>query len=332
MPASLPDDCTGLIDLQRGVIARWQAAAVGLDLAAVDVLLRTGRWRPLYRGVYAAYTGEPPRESQLWAASLRAGPGAALSHHTAAELDGLTDRPTPLIHVTIARDRRVRFDGGGPPAGGPRLVIHRADRIDDMRHPTRTPPRTRVAETVVDLTQLSASFDEAFGWLSRGVGRRLVTPELLHEAVTRRSRVRWREEILGSLTLIGSGIHSNLERRYVRGVEQAHGLPAAERQVRFVRGARYPRSGYLDNLYTSFGVGVELDGSAAHPVEDRWQDIHRDNFCARLGIVTLRFNWTDVTRRCCDVAADVSAVLRSRGWEGHPRPCGPACRLPRRPG
>jgi hypothetical protein len=68
--------------------------------------LRNRRWQPLYRGVYAAFTGEPSRTAWRWAAVLRAGEGAALSHYTAAELDRLTDRASNVIHVTIGHDRR----------------------------------------------------------------------------------------------------------------------------------------------------------------------------------------------------------------------------------
>ncbi len=84
MSTGLSDDCARLLAFQHEVIARWQAPAVGLSPATIDALLRRGRWRPLYWGIYAAYTGDPPRESLLWAGVLRAGPGAVLSHHTAA--------------------------------------------------------------------------------------------------------------------------------------------------------------------------------------------------------------------------------------------------------
>ena len=50
-------DYPRLLELQHGVFARWQAPAVGLSPAIIDARLRRGRWRPLYCGVYAAYTG-----------------------------------------------------------------------------------------------------------------------------------------------------------------------------------------------------------------------------------------------------------------------------------
>jgi hypothetical protein len=46
------------------------------------------RWRRLHPGVYAAFSGQPGRDPVLWAAVLRAGPRAILSHETAAELHG----------------------------------------------------------------------------------------------------------------------------------------------------------------------------------------------------------------------------------------------------
>jgi very-short-patch-repair endonuclease len=112
----------------------------------------------------------------------------------------------------------------------------------------------------------------------------------------------------------------------VRDVENAHGLPKAKRQARRVSGqSRLPRPRYLDNLYQGFGLVVELDGRADHLVEDRWSDIRRDNANARSGVMTLRYNWADVTRRPCDVAADVASALRIRGWGAAPRCCGPCC-------
>ncbi len=90
-----------LIEYQRGVLARWQTAGSQDDLSAIGSLVRAGRWQTMYRGVYAAYTGPPARESMLWAAVLRCGPTAALSHFTAAEIDGLADRPSQAMHVTI---------------------------------------------------------------------------------------------------------------------------------------------------------------------------------------------------------------------------------------
>jgi hypothetical protein len=74
--------------MQQGVIGRGQALEAGLAPDSIETLLRSGRWQRLYRGVYATFTGTPSHEAMLWAVLVRAGPGAALSHETAAELYG----------------------------------------------------------------------------------------------------------------------------------------------------------------------------------------------------------------------------------------------------
>jgi len=49
---------------------------------------------------------------------LKAGPDAALSHATAAELVGLVDGRSPLIHVTVPDNRRMtRLRGVHPRSG-----------------------------------------------------------------------------------------------------------------------------------------------------------------------------------------------------------------------
>jgi len=125
-----------------------------------------------------------------------------------------------------------------------------------------------------------------------------------------------------ALADITDGVFSYLERLYVRKVERPHGLPKAKRQVRM---DRERSTAYLDNLLDSYGLAVELDGRVAHPVEARWQDIHRDNFFAATGIITLRYSWADITNRPCLVAAQIAVLLRQRGWTGTFRRCGPMC-------
>jgi predicted transcriptional regulator of viral defense system len=143
MPHELPPSCRDLVDLQCGVISRQQAILGGMDTDAVARLVRSGRWQRLQRGSYAVFTGAPTREARLWAALHGAGPGAVLSHQTAAELFRLIDQPSSLIHVTVPAPRHIDRATG--------VIIHRSARLDDARHPSLLPPRTRIEETVLDL-------------------------------------------------------------------------------------------------------------------------------------------------------------------------------------
>lgn len=308
------DALAEILRSQSGVISRRQAAEAGLTMAAIDNKLRSQRWQRMQQGVYATFTGVPDRQAQLWAVVLRAGPQAALSFRTAAELYGLCSERSPLIHITVPRNLRIKPIRSA--------VIHYCHDADRRRHPTLLPPRTRVDDTVLDLAVISTTFDEAFDWLSRAVGRRMTTPARLTAALQTRSKVRWRTDLLAALADVSDGALSNLELRYVRHVERAHGLPAAQRQAKIVTGKR---TRYIDNLYEEARLAVELDGQAAHPPEQRWDDSHRDNEHAILGIMTLRYNWSDVTNRPCAVAGEVAAMLRIRGLSVAPHRCSPAC-------
>ena len=230
--------------------------------------IRNGRWQRLQRGVYASFSGEPSRETILWAALLRAGPDAVLSHQTAAERHGLIDEPSSLISITVPASRhpaQVKIPG---------VVIHRSDAILRTRHPAMLPPCTRVEDTVLDLIQVAATFDDAYAWICRAIGRRRTTADRVRLAMAARSKMRWRREITAALGDAQGGALSVLEYRYVHRVERPHRLPVARRQARIRHGTG---NRYLDNLYEEYGVCVELDGTAAHPADEQWRDKRRDN-------------------------------------------------------
>jgi predicted transcriptional regulator of viral defense system len=302
---------------QADAIARRQGASAGIAPHTMRNRVRSGRWQRLQRGVYATFSGEPIRETVLWAALLRAGSGAVLSHQTAAERHGLIDEPSPVITITVPVSRspaRTRIPG---------VIIHRSDAILRTRHPAMLPPCTRVEDTVLDLIQVAATFEDVYAWICRAIGRRRTTTDRIRIAMDARKKMRWRRELAVALDDADEGALSVLEYRYVRRVERPHGLPAAQRQARISQ-----RTGnkYLDNLYKEYSVCVELDGTAAHPADEQWRDKRRDNSNALQGIVTLRFGFPDVGDRRCETANAVATLLRRHGWRGSPQPCGrPAC-------
>jgi hypothetical protein len=281
--------------------------------------LKSDRWRQIRPGVYTTFTGMPGRNAQLWAAVLSAGPGAVLSHETAAELYRLTDQPSDLIHVTVPWERRiVEADG---------VSLHRSMRISEMVLGQSNPPRTRIEETVLDLTQTAESFDDVCGWVTRAFARDLTGETKLRAAMGLRTKLRWRADLDELVAAAAGGDHSVLEYRYDRDVERAHGLPEARRQVPFTGPGG--RRGRRDRVYEDYGVVVELDGRVAHPVEDQWKDKARDNSAAVAGMQTLRYGWTQVRREPCQIAVEVAKVLRKQGWRGRPRACSPGCPAPR---
>jgi hypothetical protein len=301
---------------QDGVLTRQQALRSGMSHSAIASKVKCGRWRQVHPGVYATFSGPVGREAQLWAAVLYAGKGAQLSHETAAEVNGLADRQSQLIHVTVPTSRRVKQPPG--------MVIHRSAYLDvEARFPRGVVPHTLVEETVIDLVDAAGSFDEACGWVTTAFGRRLTGERALRTTLSVRRKLRWRGQLDEMIIAAAGGAHSLLEFRYDRDVERAHRLPTAKRQVPFTKpdGSR----GFRDRYYDTYGLVVELDGKQAHPAERRIHDRSRDNDATAGGGSTLRYDWDDVTRHGCRTAAQVARSLASRGWKGQLRPCSPAC-------
>ncbi len=193
--------------------------------------------------------------ARLWAVVLYAGPGALLSHETAAEILGLTDRGCPVIHVTVPASRRVRARPG--------VAVHYSSFEYPRWRPQRGVPHTFYAETIIDLAAAADHLDDVVAFVSRGITRNLISEAQLKAAVAARKRLRWRAEIGEVIERVAGGSQFPLEWRYDRDVERAHGLPAAKRQARFAKpdGTR----GFRDRCYPKYGLIVELDGNEFHP-------------------------------------------------------------------
>jgi hypothetical protein len=305
-----------LLDAQRGIVDRCQALRLGFTASRIQHRLASGKWQRVYEGVYATFSGPLSREARLWAAVRRAGDGAMLSHQTAAEVQGLVDKPVGAdIHVTVATRRRPVQ---GKPVRG--IVIHRSDQSrSQFPGGSWKLPRTRIEDTVLDLVSAAATFEQGYAWIARAVSRDLISVDMLRAVLAGRRRVRWRTWLIDALEDSGDGVNSSLEFRYVRDVERAHGLPTARRQARRTLDGR---THYKDNWYVEYGVAVEIDGPAYHQGDRAAADKDRDNLnLATDAAQTFRFGPVGVTERACESAGLVAATLRRNGWAGSPHPC-----------
>ncbi|ACQ78901.1 hypothetical protein Bcav_0639 [Beutenbergia cavernae DSM 12333] len=193
-----------------------------------------------------------------------------------------------------------------------------------LPEPQGTPARTEPAVTAVDRVDRAHHADDVVGILTETV-RAGVDPERILEAVAARSRMRHRRLVLDVLAAAVAGVESPLEYRYHRDVERAHGLPTSRLQVREVVGGRWIRA---DVVYEEYSMRSELDGELGHPGGRTDSDTWRDNdVVLDRGQVTLRYRWGHVAGRSCAVAGQVGRGLRTGGWAGSPRRCGPPCRL-----
>lgn len=297
---------------QAGALSRQQLRELVLSDDVVRANLHAGRWRGTLPGVYVTFTGPVPYLTRCWAALLYAGPGAALSHDTAAWLQGWRAMPG-VVHVSVPHGRQVR--------GQPGLRLHRSRTLADGIHPVALPERTRVERTVVDVVDASKSSRDALAGIADALRTRVTEEERVREAVTTATRIRWRRPVLRALAVVSAGAESPLELDHAR-IEAAHRLPACERQVRMTFGQRVCRVDAVD----AFGLVRELDGRLGHEdAKSSWRDMHRDNGHVTRGRAVLRFGHIDLMTDPCGVAAQEVEALRHRGWAGNPRRCRPGC-------
>jgi hypothetical protein len=309
---SVAESLNVIASLQSGVVSRRQVLDSGMTEGAVRHKLASERWQKVHPGVYATFTGELPREARLWAALLHVGPMAWLSHQTAAELQRMTDRRDPLIHVSVPGNRRV--------VSVPGVRVHFSRFLASSDRYRRPPTNGMLAttwpeDTLLDLVDQCDDFDDVCGWVTRAVSNRAVIDVRLLAFMAERTRLRWREDVAILLDEAINGTHSPLEYRWDHDVERAHGLPESVAQREYTRpdGGR----GYRDRLFADYGVIVELDG-----------DREGDNDAAADDLETLRFGWKHVRRPAnCATAALTATVLRNHGWQGTPTPCGKRCAM-----
>ena len=89
------------------MVGRRQLAALGVPSRVIDGDVARGRLLRVHRGVYAVGHEALSDRGRMIAALLAAGPGATLSHRTAAHLWGLLPSMPPFIDVSLT-DRAPR--------------------------------------------------------------------------------------------------------------------------------------------------------------------------------------------------------------------------------
>ena len=298
-------------------MTRQQICALGVPRAVIRSRLRRRTWQRVFPGIYVTFTGPLPFVTRVWAVLLYAGPGACASHHTAAYLAGLQDRAPEVVDVSVLHGHRLSRHAG--------LRIHQSRRLEEARHPVRQPPQTRMEDTVLDLADTATTAEPVIDIVLRACQRRLTTPARLRERARARTRLRWRRLIDDLLEDVSAGVLTPLERRYLRDVEQAHGLPRGEFNS---TDGPVGRRRYRDVRYHRYRTIVELDGQAAHPADRREHDDLRDNEVAEQAhMMTLRYGWRSITMRRCLTAGQIARVFTGRGWTGTPSRCGPDCSL-----
>ncbi len=302
---------------QHGVVTARQLEALGLTRTAVARRTASGSLHRLGRGIYAVGHERLSPVGRRHAALLAAGPGAVLSHVTAARLWKVLPESAEhldkdrvdeeLIHVTV--DRRVDSRGW--------IKVHcvrhfdRRDRVlrDDL-------PVTTLTRTLLDL----AATEEP-GVLRRAVREAQVRHRLSEYALrVQLDRARGRHGARHLAGLIADGptpTRSVLEDRVLE-LMLAGGLRKPAINVRVAVAER--RSFEVDFLFARERVIVEADGARYHDNRlARQADVDRQALLEAAGYNVIRLNWRQVTRDAEQTARRLHVALSNTQPDGTAR-------------
>jgi predicted transcriptional regulator of viral defense system len=284
-----------LAERQHGVVSRQQLLDLGVGPQAVRHRWATGRLVRVRRGVYALGHRALRPQGRWMAAVLACGPGAVLSHGSAARLWGI--RPwSGDVEVTIATDRGRKVDD---------VIAHRAE-VSDWEVTTEDAiPVTTVARTLLDLAAV-------------------VPPHHLRRAVERAEQLEL-FDLRGVERVLAAHPRRKGRRRLVALLDDAcrHDLAttrsdveAAFLQLCLDDGLPRPIVNHINNgtevdfRWPEHRLVIEIDGWATHRTRKAFVDDRvRDRALVRDGERVVRFAAAEVLRARRGVAAEVRVLL-----------------------
>lgn len=276
---------------QHGVVTVAQLTAAGATRNAIAHRVENRRLTPLHRGVYRLGQTET-RLTQLMAAVLAGGPGAALSHHAAAELHGFgPERPGP-IDVTVAK---------GHARTKPGLRVHRARELERVH--IRGIPVTTVTRTLLDLAATLPRRD-----LQRAVEEAQVQRKIDHSSLADAVSKARGHRGARALRAAAAGAQepaltrSEAERTLVELVRRA-GLPSPRTNQRIGRWE-------VDAVWPDERLVVEVDGYAFHSTREAFErDRRKDAELRAAGFRVHRVTWRQLARERDWVVATLAVQL-----------------------
>jgi hypothetical protein len=274
---------------QFGRVTWAQIRGLGVDRATITQWVYQGYLHPQLPRVYAV--GHPGRsiESDLAAALLYAGPGAMLSHTTAAWWVGLLDDQPGLIHVTTPRDVPAQ----------PGLRVH--SRRQTTRVWRRGLPITAVPQTFLDLAAQSPLRTVRRALAKADYAGILNVPAVqAATGVGRPGSARLRAALGDHLPYLAR-TKSHLEVRFLEICESA-GLPMPETNV-------YVAGWEVDALFREQRIAVEIDGPGNHrsPAQVR-RDRKKELALRQRGLTPIRYS-DEQLEHPKDVVAELAKLL-----------------------
>jgi hypothetical protein len=257
------------------VVTREQLLALGFTKSAIEHRVRSGRLHLIVRGVYAV--GRPclSREGRWMAAVRSCGPGAALSHRSAAALWKFGKEHEDYIDVSVRRDSEARIRG---------IRCHRRPSLPPEAITTRLNiPLTQPVQTFLDLATVTGpkGLERAINEADK---REVIDPESLREALKDHPGepgVRPLRRILDKHTFRLSDDELEL---LFRPLAAAAGLPTPLTKV-------IVNEFEVDFFWPNLGLVVETDGWRYHRTPaTQTRDALRFQTHTAAGLTPLRFS------------------------------------------
>jgi hypothetical protein len=205
-----------LVARQHGVISHGQLRALGYGAEAIRHRLREGRLHRRARGVYAVGRPDLTWHGELMVAVLACGPGALISHVTAAALWDIRPWTPGRIELTLPGERSRRIGG---------LRVHCRTRLQPQDAGScRRVPVTSPARTIVDIA-VALSPPQLERAVNLADSLDLIDPDALRGECKRfvgQPGVAWLRAVLDRRTFRASD--SRLEQRFL-GIVRKTSLP-----------------------------------------------------------------------------------------------------------
>jgi hypothetical protein len=254
---------------------------MGLSRGALEHWLSVGRLQLLHRGVYALGHSALRAEGHRLAAVLACGPGAVLSHRTAAAHWGLLRTDQTRIDVTAARGRH----------GAPGIRLHRSRSLDaqDTTHHQGI-PITTVSRTLLDLAA-TARAGELERALAQAERLQLYDHRATTDVIARSNGHRGTPVLAQATTTQPKWTRNEWEAEFLALIREA-GLPEPETNEAF----HVPDHGHCqpDYHWPEHRVIVELDGFETHGTRAAFRaDRAKDAALTASGHRVLRFTRDD---------------------------------------
>ncbi|HEX4669922.1 MAG TPA: DUF559 domain-containing protein [Solirubrobacterales bacterium] len=285
-------------EVQHGVVARVQLLEWGVKPSAIDRRLRGQRLHRLHDGVYAVGHRVVSRQARWLAAVLACGPGAVLSHRSAAALwgirpwSGVPEVTTPTKSRSTSSVRR-HFS-----------VLSCDEMAIEDGIPTTTVPRTLfdlASTTSVDVVENGLRQTEYLQLRDR-----LSLLDLLDRYPHRRGAPTIRKCLARRAESPSGRARSPLEERFLSFLRRYQlPLPRLNAWIPLE-----PTSYEVDCLWSATKTIVELDGYEGHGTRGAFrEDRTRDRRLRVAGYGVTRIAWAQLDDEPDEIANDLRVLL-----------------------